>query len=37
LIPARAGKGGDWNEIEAKMPRLKDCMDEVQAWIARKI
>jgi len=37
LTLERAGKGGNWNEIEAKMPRLKDCMDEVQAWIARKI
>jgi CheY-like chemotaxis protein/HPt (histidine-containing phosphotransfer) domain-containing protein len=33
----QAGKGGDWDDIEVKMPRLKACMDEVQAWIAKKV
>jgi signal transduction histidine kinase/CheY-like chemotaxis protein len=37
LALEQAGKGGDWSEIEVKIPRLKVCMDEVQAWIAQKV
>ena len=36
LALEQAGKGGDWNEIKVKMPRLKACMDEVLAWIATR-